>query len=42
MSGDKLSLDEAEKLAKQLDLNLIGALAKPFRLKDIKDVLAGT
>ena len=42
MSGDKLSLDEAEKLAKQLELNLVGALAKPFRLADIKEVLTGT
>lgn len=41
MSGDAASLDEAEKLAEQLQLNLIGALAKPFRLADIKDVLAG-
>ena len=42
MSGDGLSLAEAEKLAKQLELNLISALAKPFRLADIEDVLAGT
>ena len=42
MSGDRASLAEAEKLAKQLKLKLIGALAKPFRLADIKDVLAGT
>lgn len=42
MSGDKLSLDEAEKLANQLNLNLIAALAKPFRLADIKEVLTKT
>ena len=41
MSGDRVSLDEAEKLAEQLGLNLIGALPKPFRLADIKKVLAG-
>jgi len=42
MSGNKERLDKAEKLAEQLELNLIGALVKPFRLADIKDVLAGT
>ena len=42
MSGDWGSLDEAEKLANQLELNLIGALAKPFRLADIKEVLSRT
>ena len=42
MSGDGASLGEAKKLAEQLELNLIGALAKPFRLADIKEVLAGT
>jgi CheY-like chemotaxis protein len=41
MSGDMASLNEAEKLAEQLERKLIGALAKPFRLADIKDVLAG-
>jgi DNA-binding NtrC family response regulator len=39
MSGHLERLDEAEKLARKLDLNLIGALAKPFRLEDVKDVL---
>lgn len=39
MSGHLERLDEAEKLARNLDLNLIGALAKPFRLEDVKDVL---
>jgi two-component system, OmpR family, response regulator PfeR len=42
MSGDKQRLDAAEKLAEQLDLNLIGALEKPFKLEDIQVVLAGT
>jgi CheY-like chemotaxis protein len=41
MSGDLERLDEAEKLARTLDLNLIGALEKPFRLEDVKDVLLG-
>jgi DNA-binding NtrC family response regulator len=41
MSGHLERLDEAEKLARQLDLNLIGALEKPFRLEDVKDVLLG-
>jgi hypothetical protein len=34
------STKAAEKYAENLDLNLIGALEKPFRLDDIKDVLA--
>jgi len=42
MSGDKERLDQAEKLAEQLELNLIGALEKPFNLADIQVVLAGT
>ena len=42
MSGDLESLEDAEKLAEQLELESIGALAKPFHLADIKDVLAGT
>ncbi len=41
MSGHPERLDEAEKLARELDLNLIGALEKPFRLEDVKDVLLG-
>jgi DNA-binding NtrC family response regulator len=41
MSGHLERLDEAEKLARELDLNLIGALEKPFRLEDVKDVLLG-
>jgi DNA-binding NtrC family response regulator len=34
-------LQEAEKVAKALRLNLIGAMEKPFRLDDLKDVLPG-
>ena len=41
MSGHLERLDEAEKLARELRLNLIGALEKPFRLEDVKDVLLG-
>jgi DNA-binding NtrC family response regulator len=41
MSGHLERLDEAEKLARQLDLNLIGALEKPFRIEDVRDVLLG-
>ena len=41
MSGHQERLDEAEKLARDLELNLIGALEKPFRLEDVKDVLLG-
>jgi DNA-binding NtrC family response regulator len=41
MSGHLERLDEAEKLARKLELNLIGALEKPFRLEDVKDVLLG-
>jgi DNA-binding NtrC family response regulator len=41
MSGHPERLDEAEKLARKLDLNLIGALEKPFRIEDVKDVLLG-
>jgi DNA-binding NtrC family response regulator len=41
MSGYLERLDEAEKLARKLELNLIGALEKPFRLEDVKDVLLG-
>ena len=39
MSGHLERLDEAEKLARKLELNLIGALEKPFRFEDVKDVL---
>lgn len=41
MSGHLERLDEAEKLARKLDLNLVGALEKPFRIEDVKDVLLG-
>jgi len=41
MSGHLERLDDAEKLARNLDLNPIGALEKPFRLEDVKDVLLG-
>lgn len=40
MSGNLERLEGAEKYAERLDLNLIGALEKPFRLDDIKDVLS--
>jgi FixJ family two-component response regulator len=42
MSGNLERLDGAEKYAESLDLNLIGALEKPFRLDDVKDVLSVT
>ena len=34
-------LEEAEKVAKKLRLNLIGAIEKPFRVDDLRDVLTG-
>lgn len=40
-SGHLERLDEAEKLARKLELNLVGSLAKPFRIEDVKDVLLG-
>ena len=40
MSGHLERLEGAEKYAENLDLNLIGALEKPFTLDDIKDVLS--
>ena len=42
MSGQGERLDEAEKLAKNLNLELIGVLEKPFRLIDVQQVLEGT
>lgn len=39
MSGHLERLDEAEKLARKLELNLVGSLEKPFRVEDVKDVL---
>lgn len=41
MSGHLERLDEAEKLARKLELNLVGSLEKPFRIEDVKDVLLG-
>ena len=41
MSGHLERLDEAEKLARKLDLNLVGALEKPFRIEDVRNVLLG-
>ena len=40
MSGHGEFLDKAEALAKNLNLSLLGVLEKPFRLPDIKEVLA--
>ena len=40
MSGSQSRLDDAEKLAKGLDLKIIGVLSKPFRLDDVKEALA--
>ena len=41
MSGNWEHLAGAEKYAESLDLNVVGALEKPFRLEDIQDVLEG-
>lgn len=41
MSGSPARLDEAESLAKQLELNILGILHKPIRLDDVKHVLKG-
>ena len=41
MSGNPEQLDQAEKYAELLNLNLIGALDKPFRLADVEGVLEG-
>ena len=41
MSGSPSRMDEAELLAKQLELNVMGILHKPFRLEDVKRVLEG-
>ena len=41
MSGNSEQLDEAEKYAALLNLNLIGALDKPFRLANVEGVLEG-
>ena len=41
MSGQGERLDQAEKLTKKLDLELVGVLEKPFRLVDVELVLEG-
>jgi len=41
MGGQFKHLEEAEKKAKKLRLNLIGAIEKPFRLDDLRDILPG-
>jgi DNA-binding NtrC family response regulator len=41
MSGSPQSLDQVERLARKLELNLIGVLEKPFRLDDLKYILDG-
>jgi len=41
MSRDFEPLVDAEKLAKKLKLNLIGAIERPFRIDDLRDVLPG-
>ena len=41
MSGSADRLDAAKKYAESLELNLVGALQKPFRLADVRDVLEG-
>ena len=42
MSGSLERLDAAEKYARTLEIDLIGSLEKPFRLEDIKNLLAAT
>ena len=41
MSGQGERLDQAEKLTKKLDLQLVGVLEKPFRLVDVELALEG-
>ena len=41
MSGNLERLQAAEKYAESLDLNLVGALEKPFRAIDVQEVLDG-
>jgi sigma-B regulation protein RsbU (phosphoserine phosphatase) len=41
ISGTLEKLEDAEKYAESLNLNLIGALEKPFRIADVRDVLDG-
>lgn len=40
MSSNDWRLNEAERLVKKLDLDLLGVLHKPFQLPDIQSVLA--
>lgn len=39
MSGSPDRIEDGEKLAKKLGLKAIGALLKPFRLADVKQIL---
>jgi CheY-like chemotaxis protein len=39
MSGDPQRLDQAESLARKLELNIVGVLEKPFRVTDLKFIL---
>lgn len=40
MMGSKVRpLEEAEKFARKMNLNLIGAMEKPFHLDDLRDIL---
>jgi CheY-like chemotaxis protein len=39
MSGNPQSLDQAESLARKLELNIVGVLEKPFRVADLKFIL---
>jgi CheY-like chemotaxis protein len=41
MSGNPQSLDQAETLARKLELNIVGVLEKPFRVADLKFILDG-
>jgi hypothetical protein len=41
ISGNPLSLDQIESLARKLELNLVGVLEKPFRIADLKYILDG-
>jgi CheY-like chemotaxis protein len=41
ISGNPLSLDQIESLARKLELNLVGVLEKPFRIDDLKYILDG-
>lgn len=41
MSADPQSLDQAERLARKLELDIVGVLEKPFRVADLKFILDG-